>query len=162
MEEPTCPQCGATNPAANRFCSRCGGNLAPSPSSSPSSAGTKLPLQWKWVAIGAAAVVAVQFGVGIAFAVVLGDAIADGGSFLGLVLGSLAGYAVAGFAVAYASPGLTLREPAIGAAIAVAVFNLASGNLGSIVLGWIMPFLLTLAGAKLGERLQAGRVAARP
>jgi hypothetical protein len=34
-----------------------------------------------------------------------------------------------------------------------------TGNFNSVAIGWAFPFFLTLAGAKLGERLQ-GREAA--
>ena len=54
----------------------------------------------------------------------------------------------------YKSPGLTIKEPAIGSAIWVVLSNLFTGNFSGVILGWVIPYLLARGGAKCGENLQ--------
>jgi hypothetical protein len=152
-EAVTCVKCAAANPAANKFCAACGTALAAPPASG------KTPLVWKWVAIGTVVVAGLQVFAGVIIALLSKDPqhlMENAASVVALVVASIVSYPVAGALVAYWSPGLTLREPAIGAAIAVIGFNLLNGSFGggALVLGWLLPFGLTLLGAKLGERLQ--------
>lgn len=74
----------------------------------------------------------------------------------------LLGFMVSGFLVGYMSSGYTIREPAIGAVLFVTVFFLTiviSGTSASLYVGWviwmILGFFLGLAGAWVGEQLQA-------
>jgi hypothetical protein len=120
-------------------------------------------MRWKWVAISGGAVFAVKVAV---LALVIGfygedileriaGGTADGGTVMRAVLAVLGGYFLAGAGVAYLSPGLTLKEPAIGAALAVGGDNLLSGSGGQgVLVAWVLPYFLALAGARLGERLQ--------
>jgi hypothetical protein len=124
------------------------------PAGPPLTAG-KGPIQWKWVAIGAAVILAVQFGFGVILGVI---GLATGAPQLtvaGVGAVSLLGFPIGGLIVALISPGLTIREPAIGAVIPIALFALL--NRGESLLSLPFVYVVTLGGAKLGERLQARR-----
>jgi hypothetical protein len=64
---------------------------------------------------------------------------------------------VGGFIVGRKSTAKTILEPAIAAALAVAVGLLLSGNftVGNILAGGLVPFLAGLLGGWLGERRPA-------
>jgi hypothetical protein len=151
-----CPKCAVENPMTNSFCELCGELLA----SASANQSERPALQWKWVAIGGVAVAAAQLGVGVLVGLgggAMAASAAEPGFLATIVAASCVAYLLAGAAVGYLSPGLTLKEPALGAAAAITLFNLATGNPAAIGVGWILPFGLTLLGAKLGEKLQAQR-----
>jgi hypothetical protein len=156
MSETTrCPKCETAVPASNRFCPGCGEAVA-----APEG---RAPLRWKWVAIGAAAIVAVQGASGVLIGLAAGAHALDmnrAESLLLLLSIMAATYLLTGAGVAYASPGRTLREPAVGAVLAITAVNLAAGNAASLggpgMVGmWLVPFGLTMLGARIGERLQS-------
>jgi hypothetical protein len=73
------------------------------------------------------------------------------GAFLGIFLGSIFS--------AYRSPGVTIKEPAIGAVIVILIINLISalftGKMeGFNIFGFAILYLVALGGAKLGEMIQ--------
>ena len=127
-------------------------------------------LNWRWIAIG----VAIMFGLNLAASLLLlllfGDnlpatatdpqeaaaALGDGRLALGALI-SIASFAIGGYIVGLKSPGRTILEPGISAAIAVIIGLLLSGafTLGNLLVGGLVPFLAGLLGGYLGERQQS-------
>ncbi|WP_159717436.1 hypothetical protein [Geminicoccus flavidas] len=126
-------------------------------------------LDWRWIGIG----VAIMFGLNILASLILvalmGDSLPpttadpqDAAQALGggrLLLGALIGiasFAIGGYIVGRKSPGRTILEPGISAAIAVLIGLLLSGafTLGNLLTGGLLPFLAGLLGGYLGERQQ--------
>jgi hypothetical protein len=138
--------------------------------------GTKL--DWRWIGIGAAIMFGLNFVASLILVLVLGDAVppaaatpeeaaaALGGGRLALAaLIGIASFAIGGYIVGLKSPGRTILEPGISAAIAVIIGLLLSGalTLGNVLAGGVVPFLAGLLGGWLGERRQlASGTAGRP
>ena len=131
-------------------------------------------LNWRWIAIG----VAIMFGLNLIAGLLVGalivpdlpvatpegtpavDPVAIGGGRLALVaLLSFASFALGGYIVGWKSPGRTILEPGISAAIAVALSLLLAGSfgLGSFLVAGLLPFIAGLLGGWLGERRQDGQ-----
>lgn len=126
-----------------------------------------MKLDWKWVGIGVLIMFTLSIVAGIILAVVLGSQLkgvtspADimmtpGQIAIAAALNFLA-FAVGGFIVGRKSTAKTILEPAIAAALAVAVGLLLSGNftVGNILAGGLVPFFAGLLGGWLGERRPA-------
>ena len=127
-------------------------------------------LDWRWIAIG----VAIMFGLNLIASLILvpliGDslpvsatnpqdaaaALSSGQLALGALI-SIASFTIGGYIVGVKSPGRTIVEPGISAAIAVIIGLLLSGafTLGNLLVGGLVPFLAGLLGGYLGERHQA-------
>ena len=127
-------------------------------------------LDWRWIAIG----VAVMFGLNLIASLILlpliGDslpatatnpqdaaaALSGGQLALGALI-SIASFTIGGYIVGLKSPGRTIVEPGISAAIAVIIGLLLSGafTLGNLLAGGLVPFLAGLLGGYLGERHQS-------
>lgn len=135
-------------------------------------------LDWRWIAIGTA----IMFGLNLLAGLILlpwlggmeapvagagsastGDpALALGGGRLLLAaLLSFLSFAIGGYIVGARSPGRTIVEPGISAAIAVAVSLLIGGafTFGNLLAGGLVPFLAGLLGGWLGERRSRGPAA---
>ncbi len=134
-------------------------------------------LDWRWIAIGTAIMFGLNLVAGLLLVPLLGGAVpagADGaptpdavaaiggGRLLAVALISFLSFAIGGYIVGARSPGRTILEPGISAAIAVAVGLLIGGGftLGNLVAGGLVPFLAGLLGGWLGERRQSGTGAA--
>jgi hypothetical protein len=132
-------------------------------------------LDWRWIAIGTAIMFGLNLVAGLLLVPLLGGAVpagADGapsadavaaiggGRLLVAALVSFLSFAIGGYIVGARSPGRTVLEPGISAAIAVAVGLLVSGafTLGNIVAGGMVPFAAGLLGGWLGERRSRGAV----
>lgn len=127
-----------------------------------------MKLDWKWVGIGVLIMFALSIVAAIILAAVLGSQLKGLTSPADIVLtpGQIAiaaalnflAFAVGGFIVGRKSTAKTILEPAIAAALAVAVGLLLSGNftVGNILAGGLVPFLAGLLGGWLGERRPAG------
>jgi hypothetical protein len=128
-------------------------------------------LDWKWIGIGVLIMIALNLVAGIILAFFIGSALegvtdpADvqltGGQIgLAALLNFLA-FVIGGYIVGIKSAGRTIFEPAIAAAVAVAIALVLSGNLsvGNIIAGGIVPFLAGLLGGWLGERRQESKAA---
>lgn len=119
-------------------------------------------IDWKWVFLGFLILLAVQVVVRIAF-VVFGVLTLGFGFLLFMIVRPLS-YFIAGMITGAVSPGITLREPAIAAAIVAVGGTLfdastaAGGRLLWLILSAVIAFFLSLAGARIGERRQAGAV----
>jgi hypothetical protein len=131
-------------------------------------------LDWRWIGIGTAIMLGLSLVAGLLILPLLGGpaGLADPGSpppgapsyggGLRLILAailSFLSFAVGGFIVGVRSAGRTVVEPAISAAIAVALSLLLGGafTLGNLLAGGLVPFLAGLLGGWLGERRQRSR-----
>ncbi len=134
-------------------------------------------LDWRWVGIGVAIMLGLNLLASLLLALLIGNdlpsasatpeeaAAALGGGRLALgALISIATFAVGGYVVGLRSPGRTIPEPVISAAIAVVIGLVLGGALtiGNLLAGGLVPFLAALLGGYLGERRQsAGSVVVR-
>ncbi len=123
---------------------------------------------WKWVGIGALIMLALSFVGGLLVSLVWGEELAaaaegpttdialSGGQLAIFALISFLGFAIGGYIVGLRSAGRTILEPAVAAAVAVAIGLLITGNfsIGNLLAGAIVPFIAGLVGGWLGERRQ--------
>ena len=127
-------------------------------------------LNWRWIAIG----IAIMFGLNLIASLILMPLIGDsvpatatnpqdaaaalsGGQLALGALISIASFTIGGYIVGLKSPGRTIVEPGISAAIAVIIGLLLSGafTLGNLLVGGLVPFLAGLLGGYFGERHQS-------
>lgn len=125
------------------------------------------PLSIQWILIGAA----VQGGLNWLLREMLVEPVAiplvealgfEGGLIVYAVLVAFGAFFGGGLAVAYFSPGDTIKEPAISATLAIAfnqIYVLATQegaqvSLLGIAIAVLLGYGFALAGAKVGERLQ--------
>jgi len=164
-----CPKCAQTLRDGDRFCAHCGAavtELQPGVTIAPATTATGTlhtqPLahglaafQWKWVAIAIPVILVLQFLLGMT-AVAL-----TGGGPVSILVSSVVSFFTGGFLIAFWSPGITIREPAVGIAVAVVAANLilikTPASIEVALIGWLLPYFLGLTGARLGEALQARR-----
>jgi hypothetical protein len=115
-------------------------------------------IDWKWVFWGIIILLVVQFGVRIAFT--LFGILTLGIGFLLYIFVKPISYFLGGLVTGLISPGITIREPAISAVIVTAVgivFDVTRSVPGRIlwlILSSVVAFILAVAGAKIGEKLQ--------
>ena len=155
-----CQKCGAENDDTNTFCTSCGEKIesisctAPEKGDSDAFAVKDKGLRWKWVFISIGMILITQFVLGFATGIVffLMKTSANQPVVIGLI--TAVSFFLGSMWAAYKSPGLTIKEPAIGSAIWVVLSNLFTGNFSGVILGWVIPYLLALGGAKCGENLQ--------
>lgn len=127
-------------------------------------------LDWRWIGIGVAIMLGLSLVAGLLSTLILGDqaaVVAEGGEvaigggrlFLLAVL-SFASFVLGGFIVGLKSPGRTILEPGISAAVAVLLSLIIAGSfsIGGVIAAGVVPFLGGLLGGWLGER-QQGRTA---
>lgn len=126
-------------------------------------------LDWKWIGLGALIMIALSLVAGVILAIVMGsqlegvtdpaDIQLSGGQLALVALLNFLAFVVGGFVVGVKSAGKTILEPAIAAAVSVAIALLLSGNLTimNVFAGGLVPFLAGLLGGWLGERRQASR-----
>lgn len=128
-------------------------------------------LDWRWIGIGIAIMFGLSFVAGLLAVGMLGgtDAVTanaaagstsvGGGRLLLVSLLSFAAFLAGGYIVALKSPGRTILEPGISAAIAVALTLLVGGvfSLGTLLGAGLIPFVAGLFGGWLGERAQEQR-----
>ena len=124
---------------------------------------------WKWVVRGALIMRSLSFVGGLIVSLVWGEELAaaaegpttdialTGGQLAIFALISFLGFAIGGYIVGLRSAGRTILEPAVAAAVAVAIGLLIAGNFsaGNLLAGAIVPFIAGLLGGWLGERRQA-------
>lgn len=130
-------------------------------------------LDWRWIGIGTAIMFGLNLVAGLLLLPILGGALPvgpdgapapdaaaaiGGGRLLAAALLSFLSFAVGGYIVGARSPGRTVVEPGISAAIAVAIGLLLGGGftLGNLLAGGLVPFLAGLLGGWLGERRGRG------
>ena len=118
-------------------------------------------LEWKWVGLSVLIFLVVQVVLNVVFGVF--GLLTLGFGFLLFVIVKPLTYFVGGIATGYFSPGVTIREPAVGAVI-VSVFGIifdASRSSGRsilwMIISGVIAFFLALAGAQIGERMQRNK-----
>ena len=124
-------------------------------------------LNWKWVGIGTLVMLALSIVAGLILGALFSaqlQGVTDPAqvSLTGSQMAVAAAlnffaFVVGGFIVGKKSAERTILEPAIAAAVAVAVGLLLSGNFtaGNLLAGGVVPFLAGLLGGWLGERRPA-------
>ena len=123
-------------------------------------------LDWKWIGIGALIMIALSIVAGLILGLFLApqlegvtdpaDIQLSGGQIAIAALLNFLAFVVGGFIVGVKSAGRTILEPAIAAALAVALALVLSGGftVGNLIAGGLVPFLAGLLGGWLGERRQ--------
>ncbi len=126
-------------------------------------------LDWKWIGIGALIMIAMSFVAGFILTILLASQLQgvtdpaeiqlSGGQLALAALLNFLAYVIGGFIVGVKSAGRTILEPAIAAAVAVAIALLLSGvfTIGNLVAGGLVPFFAGLLGGWLGERRQESK-----
>ena len=130
-------------------------------------------LDWKWIGLGALIMLALSILAGIILGVVLGaqlgtqiesgvdpaDITLTGGQMALVAVLNFFAFVIGGFIVGVKSAGKTIIEPAIAAAVAVAIGLLLSGGftVTNLLVAGLVPFLAGLLGGWLGERRQESR-----
>lgn len=117
-------------------------------------------IEWKWVFASILVFLVIQVLLSVVFGV-FGLLTLGFGFVLFLILKPLT-YFIGGIVTGRMSPGVTIREPAIGAVIvSVAGIIFDAGRSGGgrvlwMIVSGIIAFLLALAGAQIGERMSPG------
>jgi len=129
-------------------------------------------LDWKWIGLGAVIMIALTVVAGVIMGLVLGsqlegvtdpaDLQLSGGQMAMAALLNFLAFVIGGYIVGIKSAGRTILEPAIAAAVAVAIGLLVSGNftVGNVLAGGLVPFFAGLLGGWLGERRQESKARA--
>lgn len=128
-------------------------------------------LDWKWIGIGTLIMIALSLVAGLILTLYIGSQLEgvtqpSDVQFTNVQLGLAAllnflTFAVGGYIVGVKSAGRTIIEPALAAAVAVAIALVLSGNLSvaNLIAGGLVPFLAGLLGGWLGERRQDSKSA---
>lgn len=146
-----CPGCQTENGADNAFCYKCGQPLGAAAATAAPAPG----FRWSWVGWSALII----FGTSVAAAVVVGFAYglimrSDVLPFWLIATTNIAGMFLGGLLAGYKSPGVTIKEPAVAAAIVTVLSVLSTKQYAAILLGWILPYALAYIGAWVGEKMQ--------
>ena len=125
-----------------------------------------MSLDWKWVGIGILIMLGLSILAGIIAGLFIGSqlegvtsvediSLSSSQLVLVAILNFLA-YAIGGYIVGIKSAGKTILEPAIAAALSVAIGLLLSGHLSIsyLLASGFIPFLAGLLGGWLGEKRQ--------
>lgn len=116
-------------------------------------------IDWKWVGVSVLVFMVTSALLKIVFGI-FGILTLGIGFILFFVLKPVT-YFIGGYITGYLSPGITIKEPAIGAIIVVIidtifdVRRIGSGRFIWIILTGCVAYFIALAGAKLGEKKQA-------
>lgn len=128
-------------------------------------------LDWKWIGFGLLIMFGLSLVAGLILGVVIGagmqevtdpaDIQVTGGQLALAALLNFLAFAIGGYIVGVKSAGKTIVEPAIAAAIAVAIGLILSGGftVGNLLAAGLVPFLAALLGGWIGERRQESRAA---
>lgn len=123
------------------------------------------PLSVKWVIIGASVIGGLNWLLRTVLAEPLAVPLIEsmgmlGGALVFVLIVAFGSFFCGGAGVAYASPGDTIKEPAVAATVAVAVnsahYAWTSSDVSplGIAIAVAIGYAFALAGAKVGERLQ--------
>jgi hypothetical protein len=152
----TCKRCGIVEAKIVRtkeneeeiYCTSCGVKLKPEGETII----RRKWVDWKWVYVSIGLILLIQIVSGAVAYILFGHP--SGWRLSLFTFFYLLIFFLGSLWAAYLSPEETIKEPAIGSAF-LAVFDLIfTGNFLAIALGWILPFLIALGGAKCGEYLQ--------
>ena len=161
-----CRACGKKSPHGSLFCTYCGEALEQIPTTKTTPPLKQTGFSWKWALLSIPITLVVFVLVGLALGVLaislgLNIEVIEGNALIGVVVALVACF-LSGMLAAYWSQGITIWEPAIGLAAAVLVTNLLVGNTWGALIGWVIPFFIGMAGARIGERLQQRKLLAAP
>lgn len=119
-------------------------------------------IQWKWVFISILIFFAAQLAVSVILFIV--GLLTLGIGFILFIFLKPIAYFITGIVTGYLSPGITIKEPAIGA-IVIAVLSLiweivkdGDGKIISTIIVGVIAYFVALTGAKIGERIQGNQV----
>ncbi len=165
MKTILCPDCGKEIDYDSIYCSFCGRKIDGSSSPEGGKAdSTRPPLNRKWIFISALIIVISEFLFAFIAGIIYTAFISSGNmtaETLVIVasIGSIAGIFSGSILAAYKSPGRTIKEPAIGAAIIILISKISdiiiTGNFSlSGLAGMAAAYVIALAGAFLGEKIQ--------
>ena len=125
-----------------------------------------MKVDWKWVGIGILIMLGLSLVAGIIAALFLGpqlegvtspeDISLSGGQMVMISILNFLAFVIGGYIIGIKSAGKTIIEPAIAAAISVAIGLLLSGNfnIAYLLASGFIPFLAGLLGGWLGEKKQ--------
>jgi hypothetical protein len=115
-------------------------------------------IEWKWVLVSIVVFLVIQVALSLVFGIF--GVITLGFGFVLFVIVKPLTYFIGGIVTGRLSPGVTIREPAIGAVI-VSVLGIifdasraAGGRILWMIVSGVIAFFLALAGAQIGERMQ--------
>ena len=115
-------------------------------------------IEWKWVLVSIIVFLVIQVVLSVIFGI-FGLLTLGFGFVLFLVVKPLT-YFIGGIVTGRMSPGITIREPAIGAVV-ISVLGIIfdstrapGGRVLWMIVAGVLAFLLALAGAQIGERMQ--------
>lgn len=149
-----CPDCGKDNDDRHTFCSRCGKQLAGSAPPAPARVDPNVGFRWNWLGLSiiliTGTVTIVSFLLDFVYRAVGGGEFAELLAFLTFGIGMVLGGIVAG----HTSPGITVKEPAVAAALVTVLYAVASQQYAGLSWVWVLPFILAYLGAWLGEKMQ--------
>jgi len=161
----TACSCGQPLQAEDRFCPGCG-KVARMQADRPVLSVATTGFQWRWALMTIPIVIGVTFAcmftLGVLASMAGVNLEAEGAEETLGTLGAIAGIFVGGAVVGWWSPGRTVLEPAVGIAATLATVNVFVGDLGDVIFGWILPFLVGAGGARLGEWIQSISLRAEP
>ena len=128
------------------------------------------PFSWKWVVLSMLIFVGIEMILGgLVGHLILGRYLSLSLQFTLQGVLNLASYFVGGLLIGLLSPGLRIREPAVGAFFTVALmlslslftpYSFIRFSLTKMVVGGIIAFVLALVGAGIGERVSGNRLPA--
>ena len=114
-------------------------------------------LNWTWVFISVLIFLVSQAVINTVFAIF--GILTLGIGFILFIIAKPIAYFIGGYITGMLSPGLTIKEPAIGAAIVAVggvLFDAGTmypGRIIGLILSGIVAFILATAGAQMGERV---------
>jgi predicted nucleic acid-binding Zn ribbon protein len=155
-----CMKCGSDIERESRYCSTCGSNMEFQNKIS----GKRIKVSWRWVFFSLIAILVFEY----IFATIAGQLFLffSGAEFIeletGIVvssLGSITGIFFGSLYSSYLSPGITIKEPVIGAALEIVISQLIlivmAGSFTSLIIIRIAIIMsIAFGGAKTGEFFQ--------
>jgi hypothetical protein len=166
-----CPHCHTHLASDTAFCHQCGQKVTQDAVACDTAKAAKPGLDIIWVFKSAGIMVLTFIGVCVVLGLFLGalsvdhselelESALENEELLILVVAGMAyifTLFLGALLAAFFSPGTTIKEPAIAAALLVTVGNILYANLITVIVGAIIPYFVALAGAKLGEKMQTAR-----
>jgi len=158
--KPLCMKCNSEIDEESRYCSRCGSSILFQKKISA----RKIKISWKWVIFSFIAIIIFEY----ISATIAGQLylLVSGAEFMELETGILVSSAGSVFGIfagslyaSYISPGITVKEPVLGAAFEIIISQIILGIIGGGFTPLILVRLIILTsfafgGAKAGEIIQ--------
>jgi predicted nucleic acid-binding Zn ribbon protein len=155
-----CMKCGSDIEQESRYCSNCGSSI----NFQKQLSRKKIKVSWRWVFFSLIAILVFEY----IFATITGQLflLLSGAEFIeletGIIvssLGSITGIFFGSLYSSYLSPGITIKEPVIGAALEIVISQIIliviAGSFTSLIIVRIAIIMsIAYGGAKTGEILQ--------